>query len=66
MVTYAIGVGIEREQTNYGYTFGWSFILGWIGVVFAVISGVFAFVKGRQSNPNTNEMQSLNSSPDAL
>ena len=40
--------------------------MGWIGVVFAVISGVFAIVKGRQSNPNTNEMQSLNSSPDAL
>ena len=49
-----------------GYTFGWSFILGWIGVVFAVISGVFAFVKGRQSNSNTKESQSLNSSPDAL
>lgn len=46
-----IGLAIFTDKLS-GATFGWSFILGWIGVVFAVISGVFAFVKGRQSSSN--------------
>jgi hypothetical protein len=52
-----IGLAIYTDKASVyhklsGGTFGWSFILGWIGVVFAVISGVFGFLKGRQSSSN--------------
>ena len=52
-----IGLAIYTDKAS-GYhkwsrgTFGWSFILGWVGVVFAIISGVFGFLKGRQSSSN--------------
>ena len=52
-----IGLAIYTDKAS-GYhkwsrgTFGWSFILGWVGVVFAVISGVFGLLKGRQSSSN--------------
>ena len=42
---------VPRINIQEGYTHGWSFIVGWLGVALALIAGVIAFVAAVKEAP---------------